>query len=438
MRHSFSGLLVRYVEINSLTSNAANENTESPEPLDISQSSADVIDEANPAQAANNSKADSEDDLKTARDELHINLWELGGERFLDIGVLINSPEKINSVHIDLPWEVKEGDVSDIGGLLNSEKAVAAVFNEIVEYQSCADEAYASIKFRANGRRDKRKGFRLARLNSNHFSLKLNLLPDKSIATKLEIKFPVFPGKYSDVVYIRFRIRSIPESVYCSTFPQADKNLLSSRTTTRIIDFRINTRRGVPDEVLSNPPGIRFPDFSKIHFFLTVHRTEICEFYGNAFVACRSLIDEREWNQYVNASTGENGCEMNHSVKNYLGYQWTAKVNKGAQEISVKDLGVLGRFSRHTTNTRQILRFVSLLFIFGAIGSATWDIIKPAVPSATKNATFLSRLELRGPLIEYLAILFVISIFLIISTERYRHALFAAKRFLKDMLFSQR
>ena len=142
--------------------------------------------------------------------------------------------------------------------------------------------------------------------------------------------------------------------------------------------FRINVRRGVPDEILSSNEILRFPQFKKIHFFLTIDRTQICEFESQNFIGCRSLIDEAIWNEYLHGPTNNAPSD---GMKGYLGYQWTASAlatSNPSSSAGVKDLVVLGRFSTHRSSVRAAMRFVILGLIFGMIGNALWDIFKPA------------------------------------------------------------
>lgn len=322
-------------------------------------------------------------------DELHVNLWEDGSEPVLDLGLMIHDWTKLDAIQVDLPWKVEPKDVSDLGVRLNSEKAVAAVFNEVVEYSGRADQSYASISFHQHRQigtergKEALKEFTLLRLSSKAFRTNHSVAADRTTSTQLRVAIPkALPlsagDKTPQCIYVRFRIRGVPKAVYASEFKQQDRNLLSSSTETRIIDFRINVRRGVPDEVLSADEGVAFPNFKKIHFFLTVHRSEICEFQSQSFVGCRSLVDEDEWAEYIRDKSSAGFLRQN-SMRDYLGYQWTAKADAESSKPrrGVKDLLVLGRFYRHRSSFLYIIRFLILGVVFGMIGNGLWDVVKP-------------------------------------------------------------
>lgn len=308
-------------------------------------------------------------------DELHVNLWETGRDRlspFMDIGLMIGKRDAYSAVVVDFPWKVELKDVSDLGSRLNGEKSVAAIFNEVVHYDGFGEGNYANISFRKDGQDD--KPFSLVRLNTQLFKVEPIFLSDENVCTRLTITLPSRPiitniKDHRESAYIRFRIRNVPPSVYSVDFIQKDRALISSNTETRIIDFRINVRRGVPEELLSGNDRLKFPKFQRIHCFLTTIRDEVCVSDTKDYKGYRSLMDEEIWNEYIRLDSSV-GISEETSVRNYLGYQWTAS----KEGDSVKDLIVLGRFSKVRSDYLSIARFVTLVVIFGASGSALWDI----------------------------------------------------------------
>lgn len=366
VEYAFSGIVVRYCALNDPAVPDSGK-----EPLGAENVDSAVLPRSN-----------------AAKDQLHVNLWEMAETSTLDLGIMIHDWKGISSVQVDLPWAVKPHDISDLGSRLNSEKTVAAIFNEVVHYNGSADLSYAEISFRPNRSASSNSGnsgnhghFALLRLSSNSYETNQLHSADGTFSTQLRVKIPQNTPEINTPIYLRFRIRKVPPKVYSSVFPQKDRNLLSSSTETRIVDFRINVRRGVPEEILSSDEAIWFPEFRKIHFFLTIERSQICEFESQSFVGCRSLFDEEIWNEYIRANAQKNE-RLRDSVRNYLGYQWTASSQKEAQ--GVKDLVVLGRFSRNDSNWLYIARFVILGLVFGTMGSAIWDAFKPT-PNYIEN-----------------------------------------------------
>lgn len=321
------------------------------------------------------------------KDELHVNLWEMGRNRFIDIGVMINIPEEIEAIQVDLPWELDRTKVFDLGSRLVGERIVAAVFNEIVCYNGSNDHLFADVTFPTI---PNSSGFVLARLNSDNFKVEPVLLSEGGTTSKLTVRLPAL-GAISPQrkFYVRFRIIDVPLKIYTSIFYQKDRNLLSSSLETRIVDFRVNVRRGIPDDVLTSQAALQFPRWRKIHLFLTIDRSREMTFTSENFIACRSLEDEAIWNNYISLNHNNNQGTI-CSVSDYLGYQWTAK--SSAPEAPVKDLVALARFSQVTSSWVNMTRFILLALILGTAGSGIWTaltqyIAPPSDQVAGESAT---------------------------------------------------
>lgn len=349
--HPFPGIIVRYRYKNDPEKNA----TLVPS-----------VDQQNPARSEQ-------------KDELHVNLWEIGLNHsypFMDIGVMIYDHSNVEAVVVDFPWHLNKKNIFDLGAKLNGEKSVAAIFNEVVHYDGFAEGNFANISFRKNG--EDIMPFSLFRLNSQSFILEELHLSNDTQCTRLTITIPRYleTVKESDKrksAYIRFRIKKVPSTVYTVHFTQNDKALISSSTETRIIDFRINVLRGVPEELMNGNEKLKFPpNLNKIHCFLTTIQDEECVSVSKYYNGYRSLMDEDIWNEYVK-NDNTLSIQNTNSVKNYLGYQWTAKSKN--DNSSVKDLIVLGRFTKKTSSFISILRFMIVVVLLGAMGSGLWETI---------------------------------------------------------------
>lgn len=359
--HSFPGIIVRYRYKN----------------LDVLESKSTTL---------------TDEDQK---DELHVNLWEIdlnNSYPFMDIGVMIYDHEKIEAVIVDLPWSLNKKNIHDLGAKLNGEKSVAAIFNEVVHYDGFAEGNFANISFIKDGKDI--KPFSLLRLNSQSFSIEEINLSNDTPCTRLKVTLPSYPSNIikeekKKSAYIRFRIKKVPPTVYTVKFTQNDRALISSSTDTRIIDFRINVLRGVPEELINGDNNLKFPpNLDKIHCFLTTIQDEECVSVSKHYNGYRSLMDEDIWNEYVKNDKTLPIQESN-SIKNYLGYQWTAK-NKKDNPENIKDLIVLGRFSKKTSGLLSILRFMIIVIILGAMGSGVWETLSDSEHKNAFNFVYLS------------------------------------------------
>ncbi|WP_354542056.1 hypothetical protein [Ralstonia pseudosolanacearum] len=395
MPYPFSGILVRYrrrvAEVPCICSAARNSGETLASPNGITGSGQSTPEspptpepntDAQPGTPEAIAKGGPQDSTRreSPTHELHVNLWEIDHECFMDIGMMIGDRDLTDAVQIDLPWKIDISDISDLGARLNGEKTIAAIFNEVVHYDGFAEGNFANISFR---RDDGDFGeFTLLRLNSRFYDLQEVFLSDGGVVSQLTIRLPKPVDEHKPRAYIRLRIRGVPKEMYTSTFRQQDRSLLSSSTETRIVDFRINVRRGVPDELLSGYDTAQFPQFSKIHCFLTTERGDECVFQSKNYNGCRSLVDEDVWNEYIKRDMRD-GVSPEMSVRNYLGYQWTASYKpsvvdkKTAPPPGVKDLAVLGRFSKTTSGPLYIARFLMLGLLFGVSGNALWSVLEP-------------------------------------------------------------
>jgi len=320
------------------------------------------------------------DTAVTPTDELHVNLWEVSRRRFIDIGVLINEPSKISALQVDIPWQIDHTKVFDLGSRLVGEKILAAIFNDVVQYSGTNDSTFAEVSFPNTAPPRK---FILARLSSQDFTIEQVVLSDGSITTRLKVRVPDLTtlSNPAGMLYIRFRIIDVPEENYTSIFSQKDRNILSSSLETRIVDFRVNVRRGTPDDILANQVDLKFPRWKKIHVFMTLDRTRELTFSNEKFVDCRSLEDEAIWNSYIALDTN---IGREESVSNYLGYQWTSKSEGNSP---AKDLVALARFSKVSSSKTYVLRFISLALILGAAGNGIWSIVNEFISQDNSNST---------------------------------------------------
>lgn len=388
--HPFPGILVRYKSSSSncyhtknCTCFSTNKDETEEKERSLTRNPASNEEDEGKILSKKDSYGDKKEEEKEPHeiyldDELHVNLWEIGNDSsppFMDIGVMIHDHKLVEEVVIDLPWEVDRKDIVDLGVKLNSEKSVAAIFNEVVHYDSLAEGNFTNISFRRNGK-DK-KPFCLFRLNPKSFEVEPITLGDDSVCSRVLIKLPKYnvnaPVKdQRKSAYIRFRIKKIPTAVYTDRFKQIDKALISSIIDTRIIDFRINVLRGVPEELMHSNDNLTFPSNLKIiHCFLTTIRDEECVSVSKYYNGYRSLVDEDIWNEYIkfdNSTITKN----EKTINNHLGYQWTAKADK---DEFIKDLIVLGRFSKKTSNIWSIFRFVVVVILLGAMGSGIWETV---------------------------------------------------------------
>lgn len=224
-------------------------------------------------------------------------------------------------------------------------------------------------------------------MNNTAFEINGTPLPGSTEVSSIKITLPSsiaedFESNPNiDRFYLRFRLIDVPKEVFSTNFAQKDRNLLSSCVQATVYDCRLNTRRGVPEEVLS-PSSARldFPGFFQIHLFLVVHRDREPTFQSHSFRACRSLEDENVWNEYIRLD-GEASNHHIEEVKNYLGYQWSVK---GSHKEAAKELVALARFTRVITDRWIMIRFILIALLLGASGNGIWELVSRYIKASKK------------------------------------------------------
>lgn len=304
--------------------------------------------------------------------ELHVNLWDFESDAILDVGLLLHKEETFGKIFIDIPWHLKHENILDIASKIDGERILKAVFNRDVGYIS-SESHNPKVVFPD----EKGKDFYLVRLNNTVFKVKHYTLPGGAEVSTIEITLPDsvkkdFASDGPDRFYIRFRLVDVPKEVFGTIFTQKDRNLLSSCVHATVFDCRLNTRRGIPEEIISPAASkLDFPDFQQIHLFLVVHRDREPTFQSQSFKACRSLEDENVWNEYIRLD-GELSDHHVEEVKNYLGYQWSIR-GKGGE--SAKELVALARFTRVFTDRWIMIRFIVIALLLGATGNGIWELV---------------------------------------------------------------
>lgn len=317
--------------------------------------------------------------------ELHVNIWDFeSSDAVIDVGIMVkeDDDEEISAICVDVPWEIPQSDIFDIASRIDGEKVLEAIFNRDAGYESSSQNPaarYPKVSFSD----ERGKDFLLVRLNYNQIKVEKITIPGFNPVTRItltpdfqSIKKELKTNKI-DRYYFRVRLLHVPRKIFRIIYDQKDKNLLSSCVEETVFDFRLNARRGIPQEILY-PTAAEFdyPGFNQIHLFLISHRDKQPSFQSKNFKTCRSLEDESVWNDYIRLDDGHG--RHSEKVNDYLGYQWS-EVPKDSKRV--REMAVLGRFSRVTSNRWTMLRFVLLALLFGAASNGFWSVWERWTPS---------------------------------------------------------
>lgn len=346
--HPFSGIVIRYLPSNHIENNKYDHQNDVMKSTPINETYLD--------------------------DEIHIDLCEIENVKpFLDIGIMIGRRKHVAAVVVDIPWNITPEDINDLGHMLNGEKSVSEIFNEIIHYDGFAEGNFANISFRRHG--VDVNPFSLLRLPPQSFDIKTMLLNDRGVYTRVTINIPFSFYSLNDEsvrqsAYIRFRIKNIPPSVYSYKITPKEIQLAMSYTEQKIYYFQVNTLQKTPKELLDRDYGLYFPQKLTLIKFNIITRSDNENITtNNNFYRYSPLTNERENGESTQRKTMLYKKESNE-IKNYFFYQWMEKKDN---EDFAKDLIVLGRFSYKKNNYTLLIRLIIFFIISSALGNGLWE-----------------------------------------------------------------
>lgn len=311
--------------------------------------------------------------------EIHFNIWEEGIDTvpFLDIGIMLSVSDPAERIAIFLPWTLEPTNIEDLSPRILASNGVSAIFNEAWT-SSTATNSPGGFVTRNNGG----SVFTIVPYNQPIIekrphqtglfsSIVFDIAQLKSTSASAATNAPKAP----DQMYVRIRVKGVPESFYRVGFDQGDALGGGAFSRTEIIDFRLNVRRGVPSGIESILSG-RFVEFSKVQLFLMKHRNQDIVFEDKLFKACRSLEDENFWAGYILplGASAEAHEKSRKQVTGSLGYQWR-KAPEGTQS-EITEFGMLARFKSYKMKGMTVTVFVLLALLLGALGNGLYDLGK--------------------------------------------------------------
>lgn len=289
-----------------------------------------------------------ETDSKTENPELHINIWEIKTKflskksSLLDIGFKFNIENNTKKLILVFPWKIESKDLLDLSSKFETNNALRAVFNENYSCTHKTQEGGYVVK------ENTKTLFNIIEILVNNIEIKnhtINLCNQKKeIFSSLEFDISDLKRISQDIdntssyFYFRLRISNIPDIFYKSKISYFKQLITGASTLLQLIDFRVNVRRDIPDEIFKEtkyrPNDLL--EFKKIHLFLMKPKKEKITFENKYFIACRSLENETYWAEYSG--------HRRKIIKQSLGYQWTEKIKTDNNTKRYDGLTILARF----------------------------------------------------------------------------------------------
>lgn len=299
--------------------------------------------------------------------ELHINFWDIDQEtdkQIMDIGFLFEANANLKKIIISVPGKYQSDDILDLGETLIQEKMIiSSIFNETIKsFEDTTNSQNIKNATITLDTYDEKK-FTIISIDTTLLNCVYNRQHDYTDII-IPIKNIIYVEKRK--IYIRIRIDNIKNSNFINNDSLRDAGILSSTIQQKTIDFRINTRRSLPIHLTNN-----FIQITKLHCFLIIpHNYNLLSTDKN-YVTYRSLFEESNWEKYLEIS-----FEREINIKQCNGYQWTSKIDKNVdQNNTLKDISIIGSFSRATASFLSITTSISFLVTTGVIGGTILDII---------------------------------------------------------------
>lgn len=295
--------------------------------------------------------------------ELHLNIWEPeNGSKdgcYLDIGLMLPTAKFTNKMILILPWSITESDMIDLSNKLTGNAELQAIFNDSYSFTNRSHDGGHIARHIFNSE----KFFNIISFMHNYIKistkdkysyLEIDIEKLRNTSERIDEK----DRERATQMYIRFRILKMPELFYCRTITPKDSIYQSSINVNQIIDVRVNVRRDIPVNLLSelNLPEMVFVSFKKIHLFLMKPQEDSITTMDRYFKSCRSLENVKYWQRY----SGKKCASINSS----LGYQWTYKCENPQEDDGWT---VLARFTRVKFTMKRYFTFFMIAGVVGGI-----------------------------------------------------------------------
>ena len=299
--------------------------------------------------------------------EAHFNLWKLPNSKtrrstqFMDIGLMIPQPHIASQLNIYMPLKsIKK--VKDLGIYLEDTSTIQAVFNE--RWHSKPDPGTGNQTFKINDF-EGNPMFQVYKISPKDF--KIELLGGGSI-----LQLAVDPN-LDKKTYFRFRVIITSEWEVDKEEKLLNSWLESSFSATEILDFHVNEKRSLTEDVLNlifKEGSVRF---TKTHLFLMRSQSFDYVFSHPLPVDARTL-ESKIWTAYL----GED-----FSYNQLLSYHWRQKnekaqvtpINEKAQATpNYESINIFAKLRIIRSGKLKIVIFLGVILLIGIIGNlaASW------------------------------------------------------------------
>ena len=233
-----------------------------------------------------------------AKLELDINVWRLKSffrKTYIDFGMKISEPNKVEKVYIYFPFNVSKEKIEDLGGKLENQSTLKGIFNE--NFVPCTSEKNSKIIEVIENKNDTKKTkFSVYKLSDEDFDIESGKFGGTLVSFK--VKGEKTGTQVSDQYY-RFRIFPKKYGTFVKRYRPQNSFFESAFIETEIVDFRIAEKRNQSENLLEAIAEGKTFEFKAINFFVMspIHDEIMSD--GVNIVYKRQLEEGHFWDDYL-------------------------------------------------------------------------------------------------------------------------------------------
>lgn len=307
--------------------------------------------------------------------ELHFNLWKLRNESwklwksrneswksnkiensnmFLDIGIKVKDIGDIKKICIFIPFSVTDKNIEDMGiKMKDNRKLINGIFNDDCEINHNGSKNAVTIS--------RNNGNDIIKIHTLDYEYQKNItveLKENGSIICIDTEKDTTEDnnedkKYSD--YYRFRIKGKSIHDFGNIKKNADNPFKTSYESNHIIDFRVNEKRALPENLNMLLQKEKLFNIKVIHFLLLTDTSYKLACTGLNYTM-RALEDDL-WKDYIDRKY-DNGS--------LVGYHWK---ESSEGENGVENFNSYIRIKEIKINFITIIIYVLGVIIIGSINS---------------------------------------------------------------------
>lgn len=287
---------------------------------------------------------------------LDVNIWitDKKCENYIELGIKIpgfnSSGVKVISLY--LPYSFQKKQYEDKGAFLSDNNStLSALFNEELKVEITNGSPFTHVELV----RDSSKHFHLLKLNDDNVKVSSESQHDGTLMT---ISIPQTKDITEvETFYSRIRINSL--GALFSSHTNKSYLLSSKKETDSYIDFKVNTPRSLPRNILTDSNG---QVLGRINMFLLTESNKNIV-YETGEMSNARLLERHIWDSYLKVKTEAPRWpwlknDEQRSGKHKIAYQWL----KTFKNNDDHDYSLFVKMSSASTNWSTII--IALVFIY--------------------------------------------------------------------------